>query len=113
MIRRGEVRLARTEAGAEYPLATLGQGEMFGEKACMLRQEQMASVIAVTDVTLLVIPEKTVHQVLERNPKLREVLEDRIRFRRARTATGRSGWPNAASGRWCWTCSRAPTATRS
>ena len=80
VIRRGEVRLARTEAGAEYPLATLGQGELFGEKACMLRQEQMASVTAVTDVTLLVIPEKTVHQVLERNPKLREVLEDRIRF---------------------------------
>jgi ATP-binding cassette subfamily B protein len=80
VIRRGEVRLARSEAGAEYPLATLGQGELFGEKACMLRQEQMASATAVTDVTLLVIPEKTVHQVLERNPKLREVLEDRIRF---------------------------------
>jgi subfamily B ATP-binding cassette protein HlyB/CyaB len=80
VIRRGEVRLARSEAGAEYPLATLGQGELFGEKACMLRQEQMASVTAVSDVTLLVIPEKTVHYVLERNPKLREVLEDRIRF---------------------------------
>ncbi len=80
VIRRGEVRLARTEAGTEYPLATLTQGEIFGEKACMLRQEQMASVTAVSDATLLVIPEKTIHQVLERNPKLREVLEDRIRF---------------------------------
>jgi subfamily B ATP-binding cassette protein HlyB/CyaB len=80
VIRRGEVRLARSEAGAEYPLATLGQGELFGEKACMLRQEQMASATALTDVTLLVIPEKTVHHVLERNPKLREVLEDRIRY---------------------------------
>ncbi|MET0961313.1 MAG: cyclic nucleotide-binding domain-containing protein, partial [Noviherbaspirillum sp.] len=80
VIRRGEVRLSRTEAGAEYPLATLAQGEIFGEKACMLRQEQMASASAVSDTTLLVIPEKTVHQVLERNPKLREVLEDRIRF---------------------------------
>ena len=80
VIRRGEVRLARTEAGTEYPLATLTQGEIFGEKACMLRQEQMASVTAVSDATLLVIPEKTIHQVLERNPKLREVLEDRIRY---------------------------------
>nr|WP_314630326.1 peptidase domain-containing ABC transporter [uncultured Noviherbaspirillum sp.] len=80
VIRRGEVRLARSEGGAEYPLATLGQGELFGEKACMLRQEQMASAVAVTDVTLLVIPEKTVHYVLERNPKLREVLEERIRY---------------------------------
>ena len=80
VVRRGEVRLARTEAGTEHQLATLGQGEIFGEKACMLRQEQMASAIAVSDATLLVIPEKTVHQVLQRNPKLREVLEDRIRF---------------------------------
>jgi ATP-binding cassette subfamily B protein len=80
VVRRGEVRLVRTESGTEFPLATLGQGEIFGEKACMLRQEQMASAIAVSDATLLVIPEKTVHQVLERNPKLREVLEDRIRY---------------------------------
>ena len=29
---------------------------------------------------LLVIPEKTVHFILERNAKLREVLEERMRF---------------------------------
>jgi subfamily B ATP-binding cassette protein HlyB/CyaB len=46
----------------------------------LMRQEQMASVIATTDTALLVIPEKTVHFILERNPKLREVLEERIRF---------------------------------
>ncbi|MGV3652622.1 MAG: peptidase domain-containing ABC transporter [Noviherbaspirillum sp.] len=79
VIRHGEVRIVRTEEGAEYPLATLRKGEIFGEKACLLRQEQMATVTANTDTTLLVIPEKTVHQILERNPKLREVLEDRIR----------------------------------
>ncbi|MGE5622806.1 MAG: peptidase domain-containing ABC transporter, partial [Bacillota bacterium] len=80
VVRHGEVKLVRSEEGTEYPLATLRQGEIFGEKACLMRQEQMASVIASTDTTLLVIPEKTIHVVLERNPKLREVLEDRIRF---------------------------------
>ena len=80
VIRQGEVRLMRSEEGTEYPLATLRQGEIFGEKACLMRQEQMASVIANTDTTLLVIPEQTVHLILERNPKLREVLEERIRF---------------------------------
>ena len=79
VVRHGEVRLIRTEEGSEYPLATLRQGEIFGEKACLMRQEQMASVVASTDTTLLVIPEKTIHQILERNPKLREVLEERIR----------------------------------
>lgn len=80
VVRHGEVRIVRSEEGTDYPLATLKQGEIFGEKACLMRQEQIASVIANSDVTLLVIPEKTVHFILERNPKLREVLEERIRF---------------------------------
>lgn len=80
VIRHGEVRIMRTEEGVEYPLATLKHGEIFGEKACLMRQEQMASAVASTDTVLLVIPEKTVQVILERNPKLREVLEERIRF---------------------------------
>jgi ATP-binding cassette subfamily B protein len=80
VVRAGEVRIVRKEEGAEYTLATLRQGEIFGEKACLMRQEQMASVVATTDTALLVIPEKTVHFILERNPKLREVLDERIRF---------------------------------
>ncbi len=80
VVRHGDVRVVRTEEGTEYPLATLRQGEIFGEKACLLHQEQVASVFANSDTTLLVIPEKTVHFILERNAKLREVLEERIRF---------------------------------
>jgi ATP-binding cassette subfamily B protein len=80
VVRHGEVRIVRNEEGTEYPLATLGHGEIFGEKACLMRQEQTAAVIASKDTALLVIPEKTVHFILERNPKLREVLEERIRF---------------------------------
>ncbi|HJV88582.1 MAG TPA: peptidase domain-containing ABC transporter [Noviherbaspirillum sp.] len=80
VIRQGEVRIVRSEEGEEYTLATLRHGEIFGEKACLMRQEQMASVVTSTEVTLLVIPEKTIHVILERNPKLREVLEDRVRI---------------------------------
>lgn len=80
VVRQGEVRIVRHEDGNDYPLATLQRGEIFGEKACLQRQEQMASVIATTDTRLLVIPEKTVHFILERNPKLREVLDERIRY---------------------------------
>ncbi len=80
VVRHGEVRIVRREEGNEYTIATLKQGEIFGEKACLMRQEQMSSAIAVSDATLLVIPEKTVHFVLERNPKLREILEERIHF---------------------------------
>lgn len=80
VLRQGRVRIVRQEGQTEFPLGTLEPGELFGEKACLLRQEQMASAIAETEVVLLVIPEKTVHFILEKNPKLREVLEERIRF---------------------------------
>ncbi len=80
VVRQGEVRIVRKEGANEYLLATLRAGEVFGEKACLMRQEQQATAIANVDTRLLVVPEKTVHLVLERNPKLREVLEDRIRF---------------------------------
>lgn len=80
VVRHGEVRVVRREQGDDYPIATLGHGEIFGEKACLMRQEQPATVVATVDTTLLVIPEKSVHQILERNPKLREVLDERIRF---------------------------------
>lgn len=90
VVRQGEVKIVRTEEGSEYPIAKLKKGEIFGEKACLLSrhshgqqshaQEQPASAIAMTDVVLLVIPEQTIHFILERNAKLLEVLEERIQF---------------------------------
>jgi ATP-binding cassette subfamily B protein len=80
VVRDGEVRVIRQEEGTEYPLATLGKGETFGERACLMRQEQSATIVANTDTTVLVIPEKAVHLILERNPKVREALQERIRI---------------------------------
>jgi ATP-binding cassette, subfamily B, bacterial HlyB/CyaB len=80
VVRHGEVRVVHHDEGRDYPLATLRKGETFGEKACLLRQEQAASVIASVDTALLVIPEKTAYLILERNPKVREALEERIRI---------------------------------
>lgn len=80
VVRQGEVKVVRSEEGDDYPIATLQQGEVFGEKACLMRQEQPASVVAVTDTVLLVIPEQTVYFILERNPKLKETLDERIQF---------------------------------
>ncbi len=80
VIRQGRVRTLRREGQTEFPLGTLNPGDMFGEKACLLRQEQLATIVAETDVILLVIPEQTLHFILEHNPRLREVLDERIRF---------------------------------
>jgi ATP-binding cassette, subfamily B, bacterial HlyB/CyaB len=80
VLRQGEVKLVYHDGTEEYNVATLQPGQTFGEKACLMRQEQMVTVIAATPVTVLVIPEKTAHFILERNTALREVLQDRIRF---------------------------------
>jgi len=84
VVRQGQVRVVvrdgSEDPGGGYVLATLGPGEIFGEKACLMRQEQPASVLAGTDAVLLVIPEKSAHFILERNEKFREVIEDRVRF---------------------------------
>jgi len=80
VIRQGTVSISREEGGTEFPMGRLGPGEVLGEKACLLRQEQPATVVAESDVVLLVIPENTVKQLLERNPKVREVLLERIQF---------------------------------
>src|SRR5690606_40187552 len=55
-------------------------GEIIGEKACLMRQPQAATAVATSDVVLLVIPERTVQVMLERNPRLREVLLERVQF---------------------------------
>jgi len=80
VVRHGEARIVRHEEGTDYPLATLRQGDTFGEKACLMRQEHEASVIAHTETALLVIPEQTVTFILERNPKVREALTERVRL---------------------------------
>jgi ATP-binding cassette subfamily B protein len=80
VVRQGEVSIERKDQGDEFHLATLKKGEIFGEKACLTRQEQQATAKAVTDSVILIIPEKTVYIILERNPKLREVLEERVQF---------------------------------
>ncbi len=80
VVRRGMVRGARVEDGVELPLAVLGQGEMFGEKTCLLDEAQPATVRAASDAVLLVIPQQTVRTILERNPELKETLRTRIQF---------------------------------
>ena len=80
LIRQGTVSVVRRESDQEFNLATLQQGDVFGEKAAMLRQEQPATITAQTDTVLMVVPEQSLQFVFERNPKVREVLEERMQF---------------------------------
>ncbi len=78
IIREGRVKIAGEKEGKAYDLMIHGPGEVFGEKACLMYSTQQAAAVALSDVVVVVVPQKTVHFVLERNPNLRKVLEERI-----------------------------------
>lgn len=81
VVRRGKVSLSVTDPDeVVHVLPPLGPGEIFGEKSCLTRQPQAATARAETDTTLFVVPEGTVRTLLEKNPKLRSVIEERIAF---------------------------------
>ncbi|MCP5180659.1 MAG: peptidase domain-containing ABC transporter [Pseudomonadales bacterium] len=80
VVRQGVVKLVREEGTRSFELARLEQGEIFGEKACLLRQPHLVSAVASTRVVLLIVPEETVRVILQQNRRLREVFEERMQF---------------------------------
>ena len=78
-VRSGTVKISRSEKKTERHLATVRQGESFGEKPALTGQRQPFAATAETDVTVLIIPEHSVRLILERNPDFRKILELRVR----------------------------------
>jgi CRP-like cAMP-binding protein/Fe-S-cluster-containing hydrogenase component 2 len=64
-------------------IATLGEGDFFGEMALLTSQPHRADVRALTPTELLVLPGADFHQLIEQRPdleeQLRTVVEKRIR----------------------------------
>ncbi len=80
IVREGQIKIAGEKEGKTYDLMIHGPGEVFGEKACLMYSTQQANAVAVSDTVVVIIPQQTVHFILERNTGLRTVLEKRIEF---------------------------------
>jgi ATP-binding cassette subfamily B protein len=78
-VRTGSVKVTCTDKKTERHLATIRQGESFGEKPALTGQRQPFAAVADTDVTVLIIPEQSIRLILERNPEFRQTLEKRVR----------------------------------
>ncbi|MGK0223471.1 MAG: subfamily B ATP-binding cassette protein HlyB/CyaB [Limisphaerales bacterium] len=78
VVRQGELDAEQEIDGTKYPLGTLRDGDTFGEVAALKRQQQSATVVAKSDVVLLIIPEDTLRVLLELNPQVKDLLEARI-----------------------------------
>jgi ATP-binding cassette subfamily B protein len=62
-------------------IATLGQGDFFGEMALVTDQPRNASVIAEEDSALYVLRRRDFDAILMANPKIRQIIEDAINTR--------------------------------
>jgi len=67
MHKKGEVRVFKKEGGAKEEIARLGRGELFGEMSLIEDQLTSASVVAETDVDLVVIRRKDFEDLLQKN----------------------------------------------
>jgi eukaryotic-like serine/threonine-protein kinase len=65
MITSGECRAFHTISGQEETLATMGVGDVFGEMALLLYEPRAASVVAASQVTVLVVDRKTLAEGLD------------------------------------------------
>ena len=78
LLRRGLLGVSRSEDGKVYTLGRLQPGDIAGEAACLLHQEQPATVAAEMESVLLVIPWQTVKAFWEYSPKLKASLHERM-----------------------------------
>ncbi|MCS6844403.1 MAG: cyclic nucleotide-binding domain-containing protein [Caldilineales bacterium] len=83
MIEKGQVQVEVADAEGLTPLATLGEGEIFGEGALLLDEPRGSSVWALTDVDLWLLRREDFEALLLQYPSLAinlsRVLEQRLR----------------------------------
>ncbi|HUT51940.1 MAG TPA: cyclic nucleotide-binding domain-containing protein [bacterium] len=67
IIESGEVRVIKTEDGRDEEIARLTRGELFGEMSLIENELTSASVVAATDLALLVIKRRDFEALLEKD----------------------------------------------
>jgi Flp pilus assembly CpaE family ATPase len=94
VIEQGACRVVIERAPAAVAVATLGEGDLFGEAACVLVQPQQASVYAETDCALVALDRPSLYAVLGRD---RDFIDELTTFARQRVEAfgamaSRAGW---------------------
>lgn len=82
----GRVRIV--EPGSEHVVATIGQGDYFGELSLMLDTRHSKTAITGTETELMVVPRESFQEILETRPELeaffRKQMESRLGLASAR-----------------------------
>jgi CRP-like cAMP-binding protein len=70
LVHDGAVEVRKSEDGQELVLRTLGKGDLLGEVALFRSAPHSATAIALDPVTLIVIPEHRLEDMVRTNPDL-------------------------------------------
>jgi len=84
LIERGRCRVMIEKSPSVVTVALLGEGDFFGEAACVLGQPQQASIYAQTECYLLALDRQSLHMILgtrehEALDELRRLADQRFR----------------------------------
>lgn len=74
LVETGMVGIFKTVEGEEIRLATMNDGELFGEMAIIDGSERMAHAVALEDTVIIVIPRTGLEAMLEKQPPLVKTL---------------------------------------
>jgi cAMP-dependent protein kinase regulator len=80
-IQSGEVQVYTDKNGDKIHLASLAEGDFFGEVAVITGKPRTATVAAVTDVQLAEIDKKNLMNIVEGHPRISEAIERFIHMR--------------------------------
>ncbi len=91
ILHEGRVRIFKKVRSVETTLAELGKGDFFGEMAILEKSPRSASAVAITDIKVLVLDEKTFELLLKSTPevafKMMKKMAERLRYADERIET--------------------------
>ncbi len=96
VINRGAVEVRSSNNGQAHTIATLTQGDFFGEMALLKGDPRTADVVACEETEVLEIGYQAMKELLTSNPSLVESLSDVIAERRAGLSAGSAIMQNSA-----------------
>jgi len=76
LVRGGQVAVQIGVLGASKEIATLGDGQFFGEMSLMTGESRAATVVAKTDVTCYVVEKEAFQEIVQEKPDLAGTISD-------------------------------------
>jgi CRP/FNR family cyclic AMP-dependent transcriptional regulator len=69
LVNEGKVQIHRNSSNGRVVLATLGEGDFFGEMAIVHNTKRTATATAMTDTNLMEVPASQLEQLMATNPE--------------------------------------------